>query len=45
MQIARQVLNFKIDPEDRIWLLFCSSLRLEQGEYVTKVTFTQLGKV
>lgn len=27
----RIVLNFKIDPEDRIWLLWASSIRLEGG--------------
>eukprot|EP00741_Cyanophora_paradoxa_P009652 tig00001574_g9350.t1 len=28
-RIARMVLNLRIDEEDRIWLLYCSSVRLE----------------
>lgn len=27
MKVVRMVLNFKIDEEERIWFLFCSSLR------------------
>ncbi|KAK9817011.1 hypothetical protein WJX72_008263 [[Myrmecia] bisecta] len=29
-QIARMVLNFKVDPHDTIWFLYCSSLRVLQ---------------
>eukprot|EP00347_Sterkiella_histriomuscorum_P002771 403366863 len=29
----RMVLNFKIDKDDRIWLLWCSSLRIEGKTY------------
>eukprot|EP00515_Schizochytrium_aggregatum_P014615 CAMPEP_0202089550 /NCGR_PEP_ID=MMETSP0964-20121228/41396_1 /ASSEMBLY_ACC=CAM_ASM_000500 /TAXON_ID=4773 /ORGANISM="Schizochytrium aggregatum, Strain ATCC28209" /LENGTH=909 /DNA_ID=CAMNT_0048657643 /DNA_START=1 /DNA_END=2730 /DNA_ORIENTATION=- len=28
--ISRMALNFKVDGEDRIWLLWCTSLRLER---------------
>lgn len=30
--INRLVLNFKMDPEGRIWFLFASSLRLDLDE-------------
>jgi len=28
--ISRMAINFKVDANDRVWLLWCSSLRLEQ---------------
>ena len=28
-KINRMVLNFKVDPNDQLWLLWCSSMRLE----------------
>ena len=32
----RMVLNFKIDKSDRLWLLWCSSLRIEGKTYKSK---------
>ena len=34
--INRMVLTFKIDAEDRIWLLWCSSIRLDSGGSPTR---------
>lgn len=32
--VKRMVLNFKLDPEGRIWLTYCSSMRIEPKEFV-----------
>jgi len=34
MKVDRMVLNFKIDEKERIWFLFCSSLRLKNPSSV-----------
>jgi hypothetical protein len=42
LNIVRCVLNFKIDPDNRIWLLFCSSLRLEQDTEKQVIFFFEI---
>jgi hypothetical protein len=32
MHISRMVLHFRLDDKDRLWLLYCSSLRLANDE-------------
>jgi len=37
--IARMILHFKVDENSRIWLLLCTSLRIDQGDDEDKVIF------
>ena len=37
VKIIRMILNFKVDKKDRIIFLWCSSLRIDQGQKKTKL--------
>ena len=38
-RISRMVLNFKLDHNNKLWLLWCSSMRLAADKYAVKKPF------